>query len=140
MSAGLVTLDGEVLVTRRRPTHAAEGANAVEQLLSLVEEFCALPEAREQPIGGVGAGLPGVVDVDSGVVIGEAHHVPELVGVSIARLLADAAGAPAVVDNDVNALALGESRWGSGARRPLVRAPRHRHGSEQRHRTGRTAL
>ncbi|HKZ05222.1 MAG TPA: ROK family protein, partial [Methylomirabilota bacterium] len=52
---------------------------------------------------------------------GEAHHVPELSGVPVARLLAETAGAPAVVDNDVNALALGESRWGAGrGRRSLV--------------------
>ena len=54
------------------------------------------------------------MDVGAGTVGGEAHHVPELSGVPIARLLAETAGAPAVVDNDVNALALGEWRWGAG--------------------------
>jgi glucokinase len=54
------------------------------------------------------------VDVASGTVGGEAHHVPELAGVPVARLLAEATGAPAVADNDVNALALGEWLWGAG--------------------------
>ncbi len=54
------------------------------------------------------------MDVGAGTVGGEAHHVPELSGAPIARLLAETAGAPAVVDNDVNALALGEGRWGAG--------------------------
>ncbi len=62
----------------------------------------------------MGAGLPGLVDVASGTVRGEAHHVPELGGAPMARLLAGVVGAPAFVDNDVNALALAEGRWGAG--------------------------
>lgn len=114
MSAGLLTREGRVLVTRSRPTHGPEGRGAIERLLALTAEIAALPAARAGRIVGVGAGLPGLVDVASGTVGGEAHHVPELSGAPIARLLAEAAGAPAVVDNDVNALALGEWLWGAG--------------------------
>jgi len=113
-SAGLVTRDGRVLVTRGRPTHGPEGRGAIERILALVAEVAALPAARGHRVIGVGAGLPGLVDVTSGTVGGEAHHVPELTGAPIAKLLAEAAGTPAFVDNDVNALALAESRWGAG--------------------------
>ena len=113
-AAGLVTLDGRVLVSRNQPTHGPRGGGAVERLLALTADIARLPAARERGIAGVGAGLPGLVDVAAGTVGGEAHHVPELSGVPVARLLAETAGAPAVVDNDVNALALGESRWGAG--------------------------
>lgn len=112
MAAGLVTPEGRVLVTRGRPTHGPDGA--VKRILALAAEVAALPDAREHRLLGVGAGLPGLVDVASGTVGGEAHHVPELSGVPMATLLADAAGAPAFVDNDVNALALAEGRWGAG--------------------------
>lgn len=114
MSAGLVTRDGRVLLTRQRPTHGGEGVDAVARLLALATEVAALPAARRPGIAGVGAGLPGLVDVASGTVGGEAHHVPELAGVPIAKLLAEVVGAPAFVDNDVNALALAEGRWGAG--------------------------
>jgi glucokinase len=114
MSAGLVTRDGRVLVTRSRPTHEPQGGGAIERLLALAAEMAALPAARQGRIVGVGAGLPGLVDVASGTVGGEAHHVPELAGVPVARLLAEATSAPAVADNDVNALALGEWLWGAG--------------------------
>jgi glucokinase len=113
-AAGLVTLDGRVLVSRTQPTHGPRGVGAVERLLALTADIARLPAARERGLTGVGAGLPGLVDVAAGTVGGEAHHVPELSGVPVARLLAETAGAPAVVDNDVNALALGESRWGAG--------------------------
>jgi glucokinase len=114
MSAGLVTLDGRVLVTRGRPTHGPNGGGAIERILALAAEVAALPTAREHRLLGVGAGLPGLVDVTSGTVGGEAHHVPELSGIPMARLLSGVASAPAFVDNDVNALALAEGRWGAG--------------------------
>jgi glucokinase len=114
MSAGLVTRDGRVLVTRGRPTHGPDAGGAVERILALAAEMAALPDARPHGLVGVGAGLPGLVDVASGTVSGEAHHVPELAGAPMAKLLSEVAGAPAFVDNDVNALALAEGRWGAG--------------------------
>jgi len=114
MAAGLVTRDGRVLVTRGRSTHGPDGGDAIERILALTTEVAALPDARAHHLVGVGAGLPGLVDMASGTVGGEAHHVPELTGVPMTRLLAEAAGAPAFVDNDVNALALAEGRWGAG--------------------------
>jgi len=113
-AAGLVAADGRVLLSRSQPTHGPRGGAAVERLLALTAEIARLPLARERGLAGVGAGLPGLVDVAGGTVGGEAHHVPELSGVPVARLLAETAGAPTVVDNDVNALALGEARWGAG--------------------------
>jgi glucokinase len=113
-AAGLVAADGRVLLSRSQPTHGPRGGAAVERLLALTAEIARLPLARERGLAGVGAGLPGLVNVAAGTVGGEAHHVPELSGVPVARLLAETAGAPAVVDNDVNALALGEARWGAG--------------------------
>jgi len=113
-SAGLVTRDGRVLETRSQPTHGPDGRGAVARILAIAAEVSVLPVAQARGIEGVGAGLPGLVDVATGTVGGEAHHVPELVGVPIASRLADATGTPAFVDNDVNALALAEGRWGEG--------------------------
>jgi len=113
-SAGLVTLDGHVLVSRGRPTHGPRGGDALERLLALVDEVAAVARERGDHIVGVGAGLPGVVDSAKGTVGSEAHHVPELTGAPLARLLSERAGAPAFIDNDVNALAVGEWLWGAG--------------------------
>jgi glucokinase len=62
---------------------------------------------------GIGVGVPGIVDPATGAV-GEAHHVRDLTGVVLGPALAAACGRPVVVDNDVNALAMGEWRFGAG--------------------------
>ncbi|MGH7354909.1 MAG: ROK family protein [Candidatus Rokuibacteriota bacterium] len=114
MSAGLVTHDGRVLVSRSQPTHGPGGGDALARLLALAAEVAAVARDRGDRVTGAGAGLPGVVDAATGTVGSEAHHVPELIGVPVARLLAERVGAPAFIDNDVNALAVGEWLWGAG--------------------------
>ena len=59
----------------------------------------------------IAAGAPGVTDVDRGVVIATSY----LMGwkdVPLRRLLEQGLGVPAIIDNDVNLAALGESRAG----------------------------
>ena len=113
-SAGLVTAQGRVVAGRRRPTHGPGGGDAVPRLLALATEVAGLARPRGYRLAGVGTGVPGIVDGATGVIGGEAHNVPELGGVPLARLLSRALGVPAAVDNDVNALALGEWMWGAG--------------------------
>src|SRR5205807_2080067 len=80
------------------------------------------PAARAAAIG---IGVPAIVDAVHGVVGEEAHNVPDLAGVPLARLITERFGIPAFVDNDVNALALAEWRFGAGrgARSLVVLAP-----------------
>jgi glucokinase len=80
-------------------------------------------DARE--IIAIGVGVPAIVDVAAGVVGDEVHHVPDLAGVPLAGRLRARGGVPVFVDNDVNALALGEWRFGAGrgARSLVVLAP-----------------
>lgn len=111
-AAGLVTPAGRILHQRDQPTHGAGGP--IERLLALAAEMAEEARARRARVVGIGAGIPGIVDATSGAVVGEAHHVPELSGAPIGPLLAGRAGAPAAVDNDVNALAVGEYLWGAG--------------------------
>jgi glucokinase len=113
-SAGLVTPAGRVVVSRHRPTHGEGGGDAVPRVLALAAEVAGLARPRGYRVAAVGAGVPGVVHGATGTVGGEAHNVPEIGGVPMARLLSRALGVPAAVDNDVNALALGESTWGAG--------------------------
>lgn len=111
MSAGLVDEDGRVLHHKSQPTHGP--GRPLARLLDLAAEMADEARRRGQTVAGVGAGVPGIVDAEAGRV-GEAHHVPELGGVPVARLLAERVGAPAAVDNDVNALAVAEYLWGAG--------------------------
>ena len=111
MSAGLVDEDGRVLGHQSQPTHGPGGP--LGRLLDLAADVADQGRRRGQTVAGIGAGVPGIVDATSGRV-GEAHHVPELVDAPLGRLLAERVGAPAAVDNDVNALALAEYLWGAG--------------------------
>jgi glucokinase len=73
-------------------------------------------EARRQgfAVQGVGVGLPSVVDVDRGTMVCGENFVPEFSDVPIADRIREQTGLMTWVDNDVNAMALGELRWGAG--------------------------
>jgi predicted NBD/HSP70 family sugar kinase len=94
-SAGLVTAQGRVVLSRNRPTHGPGGGDAVPRLLALAAEVAGLARPRGYRVVGVGAGVPGIVDGATGAIGGEAHNVPELGGVPLARLLTRALGVPA---------------------------------------------
>jgi glucokinase len=114
ISGGLVTEDGEVLVHVQRRTRGGAGGDAVERLLSVVASVEAEARRRGLVIRGVGVGLPGIVDVERGMMVSDQNHVPELAGVPLPEIIRQRLGLGTWVDNDVNALALGELRWGSG--------------------------
>lgn len=113
ISAGIVGADGSVHAYRQLPTAAArKGGGVLGSLLDLLQAV-----RREAPAGlpiaGVGIGVPGDVDVAAGRIGEDIQNVPELRGVGLGPLVADRLGLPTVVDNDVNALALGELAFGA---------------------------
>ena len=65
------------------------------------------------PARAVGIGVPGLVAVRSGTVI-ESPNFPGWRGVPIGQLLERRLGVPVHVENDVNAIAVGEHRFGAG--------------------------
>lgn len=66
------------------------------------------------PLMAIGLATPGIVDTETGVV-GRARNLKGWVDVPVRRTLEAAFGVPAMVENDVNAAALGE-RWHGAAR------------------------
>lgn len=64
-------------------------------------------------LAGVGVGAPGFVDFDRGVVL-TLPNVPGWDDVPLAPRLAKRLGLPVWLENDVNAMALGESKYGAG--------------------------
>ena len=114
IAAGAVTQAGEVLLEDRVPTHRDGPGHAVECLMSLLERVRDGAEGEGHALTGIGAGVPGPVDTAAGRVAEHVPHVPELAGRALAAELRERFGLPAFVDNDVNALALGEWRFGAG--------------------------
>jgi len=114
MAAGVVTPSGEVLVDQQRPTHHAGRGSAVQTLMELISAVSSEAASRGLHITGIGAGVPGLVDGATGCIGDEALNVPELGGLPLATMFRERFGLPAFVDNDVNALALGELFFGAG--------------------------
>jgi glucokinase len=111
-AAGLVTRDGEVLRAVETKTHRDGPGTAFDLLLALVGDLLAQARDRGVRVDGIGIGLPGIVDVAGGTMRQGIHRVPELTGVPLVDRLQALSGLPVFIDNDVNALGLGEWMWG----------------------------
>ena len=114
IAAGLVSESGEVLSVVRQATHGHGRGTAAETLVAVVTALAAEAGRRHLALAGVGIGLPGLVDASRGMIVSSTNLVPEFFGIPLASQLESALGVPVFVDNDVNALALGEWRFGTG--------------------------
>ncbi|MFE7748603.1 ROK family protein [Streptomyces sp. NPDC057428] len=89
---------------------SAQGFGRAEQLVKrLIETTGISPEK----VIGVGLGVPGPIDVESGT-LGSTSILPGWTGINPSQELAGRLGVPVYVDNDANLGALGELVWGSG--------------------------
>ncbi len=64
--------------------------------------------------GGIGCGVPSVVDLEHGIVR-NVENIPSWRAVPLKQILEDRYGVPAFVNNDANCFALGEWRFGQAA-------------------------
>jgi N-acetylglucosamine repressor len=107
LSGAIVNLRGEVRGRASRDLSGRDGAEALDDLASLVSE---LTGAAVEPLAGVGVGTPGLVDTATGVVrwaVGlEWRDVP------VGPPLAELTGLPVIVVNDSQAAAMGEWAFG----------------------------
>lgn len=113
-SGGLVRKTGELVAHVQRATPRAGSAQAgLAQLLAIAEHL--LTHARESGcrIAAVGVGFGGPVLFPDGVVY-QSHHVGGWQRVPLRARLEQVLELPVVVDNDCNAGALGEWRFGAG--------------------------
>ncbi len=110
----VVGADGAVLGRSLRPTPQTN-RNA---LLAVLED-AAREAVREAGMGvrdvaGVGIGVPGVTDAARGILVMPPNLPADCRGLPVRDLLGERLGAPVHVDNDANAAALGEHRFGAG--------------------------
>ena len=99
-----------------RASFATTGLKGVPGWLDEVERHVGALLAdlpRDAEWAGIGVGVPGFVDYAKGFVH-DLTNVPGWTAVPLAELLARRFGKPARVDNDVNAMAVGECTYGAG--------------------------
>ncbi len=111
IAGGLVTNEGRVTLSDRRPTPLTGSAAIVETALGLAR---ALWEAAPEPLSAVGIGTGGQVDTARGVIVSATDILPGWAGTKVRAAFEQTFGLPCSVDNDVNALAVGEARFGAG--------------------------
>lgn len=110
MAAAVIDGAGRVLERARVVTPAADGAVAVlAAAAGLVRSV-----ARAHAVSALGVGSAGVIDPDTGVVVGATDVLSGWVGTDLRGALADALDLPVAVRNDVHAHALGEAAYGAG--------------------------
>lgn len=113
IAAGVVdSSTGAVLYSERTPTNASEGGPAI--LARALAHAKRVVESADVPIESVGIGAGGQIDYRTGVVLSATDILPGWAGTRLAEAFAEAFHVPAYADNDVNAFALGELRYGAG--------------------------
>jgi glucokinase len=112
LRGALVESDGSVVVHVSAPTMAGAGSEAViGQIIALAGDLIA--QSPQAEIAGIGVGAPGPLDPKAGIVIAP----PTLAGwhdVPLIDILGQHFGLPVRLENDANAAALGEWRFGAG--------------------------
>jgi glucokinase len=112
IGVGVVTPSGEVRWATEAPTLGRGPGTVLETLFGLLAEARARAAAAGLALAGCGIGVPGAVDAAAGRIGDDVQNLPELAGAPLAELVAAETRLPTVLDNDVNALTLGEARFG----------------------------
>jgi glucokinase len=117
IAAGLVDAQGAILSQLRTPMISnSDAASAVARVRSAIETVLAEAEnysVDQHAVAGIGICAPGPLDPETGIIINP-PNLPCWRNFPLASEIAQHYGVPVVVDNDANAAALAEARWGAG--------------------------
>jgi len=114
---GLVDSAGKIIYHNSKASLVEKGAKPLLHMITNIAENLLLRAAEDDlAINWLGIGTPGVVDTKTGTVIGVSPNIPDWVGTELGKHLKEHLNLPVYVDNDANAMALGELRFGAGRR------------------------
>jgi glucokinase len=111
---GLVSNQGELLCHSSTPTPWNEGRDALLEHLKQTAATC-LQEAQARAVApeAIGLATAGWVDPHAGQVVFATDNLPGWTGASPGAYLRQAFGLPVAVENDADALAVGEKHFGA---------------------------
>jgi glucokinase len=104
--AGVLNEDGVVVKRTVRPTAVQSQDTLLEELDGAIEELL------EDDVSAIGVGLPSTIDQRVGRAVSSVN-IP-LAGIDFREHLTSRFGLPAAIENDANAAALAEHRFGAG--------------------------
>jgi glucokinase len=116
IKAGLVDLDtGKVITSKSIPTVAHEGSDAVLQRMSEITETLLVEKhLSKSDIGGIGVGLPGLLDLEKGTSLFLTNFPGHWMDVPVVEILTQKTGLPVSILNDARAITYGEWKFGAG--------------------------
>ncbi len=106
---GLVSSDGEILSTDKIETEAEKG---LENILNKIDNI--FKRYKENNPVGIAVSGTGQINGIIGKVIGGNAIIPNWIGTNLVKILEKKYNLPAVLENDVNCVALGEKWIGAG--------------------------
>jgi glucokinase len=107
-------LDGKIVGETIRPSESGEGQEPViDRMVETLEASAAKAGASISDLRAVGVASPGALDLVHGLVQ-EAPQLPGWNGVPLVEIMSKRLGIPVLLENDANAAALGEARFGVG--------------------------
>ncbi len=108
VEGGVVADDGRVLASRRYPTPSDDVAETVEVIGKIAAELGA-----DYSLTAMGIAIAGYVD-SSRLVLQHSPNLPWGDDIALQRLVSEVVNIPVVLENDANAAAWGEYRFGAG--------------------------
>src|SRR4029453_1607270 len=106
---------GEVAPPLSVPTRGRDGHEAVvAQMAGLVAEVIAAGRRERAEVGGIGVGVPGLLDLDRGLTVFLPNLPGQGRGVPVRELLERQTGLPVALLNDARAMTFGEWQFGAG--------------------------
>lgn len=106
---GLVSSDGEILLTDKIETEAEKG---LENILNKIDNI--FKRYKENNPVGIAVSGTGQINGIIGKVIGGNPIIPNWIGANLVKILEEKYNLPAVLENDVNCVAFGEKWIGAG--------------------------
>ena len=106
---GLVSSDGKILSTDKIKTESSKGLNNILNKIDNIFKRC-----KENNPAGIAVSGTGQINGMIGKVIGGNPIIPNWIGANLVKILEEKYNLPAVLENDVNCVALGEKWIGAG--------------------------
>lgn len=111
LRAAVMGSDGVILERVSGKTNLAAGRQAVVD--DIVGAIQGLAGKQSGSPAGVGVAVPGFIDIERGLIVGS-NNLPEFDGYPVREEISGRLGTRVILENDANAAALGEKRFGAG--------------------------
>lgn len=103
---GLIDDNFHIVEKHKIPTNAQQGGQVIiERIIKIIEEY--------EDIDRIAVSTAGQVDSENGIVVYSTGNIPYYTGMMVKKLIENKTGIPTFVENDVNAAAMGEAKFGA---------------------------